>query len=102
LFQQLKIGDYIMAVRCNSAKTAEVVSISLDRNKYPIAFENRVKSLMDSGLDRADAERVASERIALEILYDPDCGLFALESEAIDSITEFFNPYTGESIEVED
>ena len=54
------------------------------------------------GLDRADAERAASERIALEILYDPDCGLFALESEAVDSITEFFNPYTGESIEVED
>ena len=43
LFKQIKIGDYIMAVRCNSAKTAEVVSIFLDRNKYPIAFENRVK-----------------------------------------------------------
>ena len=91
-----------MAVRCNSAKNAEIVRISLDRNKYPIAFENRVKSLMDSGLDREDAEKSASETIVLEILYDPDCGLFALESEAIDSITEFFNPYTGESIEVED
>ncbi len=91
-----------MAVRCNSAETAEVVSIRLDRNKYPIAFENRVKSNMDSGLDRADAEKAASEPIVLEIFYDPDCGLFALESEAIDSITEFFNPYTGESIEVED
>jgi len=91
-----------MAVICNSAKNAEIVRISLDRNKYPIAFENRVKSLMDSGLDRADSEKSASKPIVLEILYDPDCGLFALESEAIDSITEFFNPYTGESIEVED
>ena len=91
-----------MAVRCNTAENAEIVSISLYRNKYPIAFENRVKSLMDSGLNREHAEERASEPIVLEILYDPDCGLFALESEAIDSITEFFNPYTGESIEVED
>ena len=90
-----------MAVRCNSAETAEVIIISLDRNKYPNAFENRVKSLMDSGLDRADAEKYASDPIALEILYDPDCGLFGLEAEAVDCLFEFFNPYTGESIEVE-
>ena len=91
-----------MAVRCNSAENAENVFISFDKHTHPIAFRNRVKSLMDSGLDRADAEKCASEPIELEILYDPDCGLFGLETEAVESITEFFNPYTGESIEVED
>ena len=90
-----------MAVRCNSAENAETVFISFDKHTHPIAFENRVKSLMDSGLDRADAEKAASEPIVLEILYDPDCGLFGLESEAVDCLFEFFNPYTGESIEVE-
>ena len=91
-----------MAVRCNSAENAENVFISFDKHTHPIAFRNRVKSLMDSGLDRADAEKCASEPIELEIFYDPDCGLFGLETEAVESITEFFNPYTGESIEVED
>lgn len=66
-------------------------------------MKNKVKSLMDSGLDKSRfRRRVQVNQLYWKFYTTLIIGLFALESEAIDSIANFFNPYTGESIEVED
>lgn len=85
--------------RINRPGDEEVISVRLDKNKYPIAFHNRVMSLVNSGLDHETAEREAeSEEIVLELYYDPDRGLFAVESEAVECTT-IYNPYSGDKME---
>jgi hypothetical protein len=46
---------------------------------------------------------IESTPIILEIMYEKDCGLFAVESEAIESCpNSLISPYSGEVIECED
>ena len=53
---------------------------------------------MSGGMTRLEAEEyVRTTPICLEVYYDIGRGLFAVESEPIESIT-VFNPYTGKEI----
>ncbi len=76
----------------------EVIDILLSPNRYPVAFERKVRCVMSGGLSRQEAEAyVLTTPLQLEIFYDIGRGLFALEPEPIESIT-VFNPYTGKEI----
>ena len=88
-----------MIPQSNNADNYEQIMVTIDPIKQPILFANRVKSLLDSGCTQEMAEKVAIEPIELELYYDPECGLFGIEAEAVESITEFHNPYTGALIE---
>lgn len=46
-------------LKLNSAEEAEVILIRLTPEEYPIAYANRVKCLMLSGLSKKEAERMA-------------------------------------------
>ncbi len=84
------------------AQEAETIDVLLSPNRHPIAFERKVRCMMTSGLTRPEAEAyVLVTPLQLEIFYDVGQGLFALESEAIESIT-VFNPYTGDEVPKED
>ena len=84
------------------AQEAETIDVLLSPNRHPIAFERKVRCMMTSGLTRPEAEaHVLVTPLQLEIFYDVGQGLFALESEAIESIT-VFNPYTGDEVPKED
>jgi len=70
--------------------------ITLTKDKFPIAFENKVEELMEQGLTREEAEKSVSEmKIELEIYYEKGIGLFAVETEAV-VCTPIFSPYTKE------
>lgn len=79
----------------NSAKDAEIISVRLSPNKTPIAYENKVRCLMLSGLSREEAEKVALEPMDLELYYEIGAGLMAVDPAAVESGT-IRSPYTGE------
>ncbi len=80
----------------------ETIDVLLTHDKYPVAFERKVRCVMSGGMSRREAEEyVRTTPICLEVYYDIGRGLFAVESEAVDN-TEIFNPYTGETVTKEE
>lgn len=72
-------------LKLNSAEEAEVVLIRLTPEEYPIAYANKVKCLMLSGLSKKEAERMAMEPIDLELYYEVGVGLMAVEPGAVEA-----------------
>lgn len=87
-------------MKLNNAETYEPIVVYLSK-KTPIAWGNRVKSLMKSGLSKKDAEKEATGEIELELYYNEDAGLFAVETEAVES-GSIFDPYSGEELETDE
>lgn len=55
----------------NSAKDAEIISVRLSPDKTPIAYENKVRCLMLSGLSREETHntKMMKERAKIRELY---------------------------------
>ena len=91
-----------MAVKLNGGDTYESIGkITLTKEKFPIAFNAKVEELLEEGVetDREEAEKLVSGmEIELEIYYEKGTGLFAVESEAVESGT-IYSPYTAELCE---
>ena len=85
----------------HNSQQYESIMISLDPIKQPIAYKNRVESVMCSGMTREEAEIYALEEIEMEFYYDLNAGLFMVESEAVEGGT-IVNPYSGEYLDDED
>lgn len=51
----------------NSANNYEPIMVYLTPDKTPIAYRNKMKCLINSGMSREEAERVALEPIGLEL-----------------------------------
>jgi hypothetical protein len=82
-------------MKLNNSDQMETMVVILSKEKTPIAFEQRVLSLIDSGVNRDEAEQMASEPIHVEMYYNPNAGLFLVESDAVESGT-IYDPYSGE------
>jgi hypothetical protein len=84
----------------NPAGQEEVIDIFLTKEKTPIAYAAKLKELIEiSGMTQEEAEETLSTQpIQIEILYSYNLGLWAIESEALESI-EPFCPYSGIQIE---
>ncbi len=84
----------------NKPKETEYIEVVLTEKKYPIAFRNKLRELMEQGAfkSESDARRwIASAPIVLELYYEPHAGLFAVESDALESSPESIrSPYSGE------
>ena len=88
-------------MKANKAGEEEIIEVLLTRRTFPIAFQNKLNELMEQGAfdNEEDATKwIESNPIVLEIMYEKDSGLFAVESEAIESGT-LVSPYSGEEIE---
>lgn len=83
----------------NSASNYESIMVRLTPDKTPIAYRNKVKCLMSSGMSREEAEQVALEPIELELYYEVGSGLMAIESEAVEASGSIFSPYTGDEFD---
>lgn len=79
----------------NDVEDYEPIYIGLNPIKTPIAYNNKVKCLMLSGINEEDAKRIALEPIELELYYEVGYGLMAVESAAVESET-IYSPYSGE------
>ena len=88
-------------MKANKVGQEETIAVLLTRKTFPIAFQNKLDELMYQGAfdNEEDATKwIESNPIVLEIMYEKDSGLFAVESEAIECGT-LISPYSGESIE---
>lgn len=88
-------------MKANKVGQEETIEVLLTRRTFPIAFQNKLNELMEQGAfdNEEDATKwIESTPIVLEIMYEKDCGLFAVESEAIECDT-LVSPYSGERIE---
>ena len=84
----------------NNAENYESIQIILNPERFPIAFKNKVEELMEQGAfdTKEEAEHwVKTTPIELELYYEKDSGLFAVESEAIES-DSVCSPYSGKDI----
>lgn len=88
-------------MKANKAGQEETISVLLTRRTFPIAFQNKLNELMEQGAFDSEEEAtrwIESNPIILEIMYEKHSGLFAVDSEAIESGI-IVSPYSGEEIE---
>jgi hypothetical protein len=85
-------------MQLNNSDNYESIRVQLSKEKTPIAWEQRVLSLINSGSTREQAEAVADSTIEVEMYYNPDGGLFLVEAEAVESGT-IYDPYSGELLD---
>lgn len=88
-------------MKANKVGQEETIGVLLTRRTFPIAFQNKLNELMEQGAfdNEEDATKwIESTPIVLEIMYEKDNGLFAVENEAIECDT-LVSPYSGERIE---
>lgn len=91
-----------MTLKKNDSDNYESINVKLDKYEHPNAFENKVQELVDSGLNRKEAEKeVENKGIELELYYSPFQGLFSIEAEAVEC-GDIYNPYDGELMEESD
>ena len=82
----------------------EYIEVLLTPTRYPIAYKNKIDELMEQKAfdSREEAEHwVQTTPICLEFIYEKHSGLFAVESEAIDSHC-CTSPYSGLDVVSED
>ena len=87
-----------MAFRLNSSDNYEPIQVTLSKDKTPIAFTEKVDELLEARAfeTREEAEAwVSITPITLELYYEKGYGLFAVESEAVNSGT-IYSPYSAE------
>ena len=78
----------------------EVIDVRLSVAAYPKTYNAKVEELVEEGAFPTETEARSWLRqtpITLELIYEKGCGLFAVESEAIES-GGIISPYTGKEI----
>ena len=89
-------------VRLNNTEDYESLGkIKLTKESFPIAFKAKVEELLDEGVcsTEQEAEKIVEDiEFELEVYYEKGCGLFAVESEAVECGT-IYSPYSGELCE---
>jgi hypothetical protein len=90
-------------IKVNSPEQYESFMIILNENKYPIAHQKKLEELMEQGAFEsveAAKEWINTTPIELELYYEKNSGLFAVEAEAVESISHTLcSPYTQAEFE---
>lgn len=90
-----------MAVKLNNAEDYEPITIKLTKDETPIAYQNKIDELVEQGLYPSKEEAEKNNpvfEIDCEIYYEKHCGVFAVESGAVESGT-IYSPYDGQYCE---
>lgn len=91
-----------MAVKLNNSDEYEALDvIKLTKDRFPKAFQAKVEELLEEGVceTQEEAESMIGDMgFELEVYYEKGTGLFAVESEAVESGT-IYSPYTAELCE---
>lgn len=79
----------------------ETVDILLSEGRFPRTRAAKIEELVEEGAvnNRQEAERLLDHNpICLELIYEKGCGLFAVETEAVESAGCATSPYSGKEI----
>lgn len=94
-----------MAFKLNNSDNYESLKVVITKKDYPIIFKTKVEELLEQGAFKTKEEAeefVEGMEIELELYYEKDRGLFAVEAEAVESCVQIASPYTmdvGEAFE---
>lgn len=90
-----------MKVKLNNQTAYEhLCNVRLTEDKFPIAYKNKLKELVDCGMTEKEARDFLNDTpIELELYYSYGYGLFAVETDAVDGGATIFDPYTGTECE---
>ncbi len=90
-------------IKVNAPEQYESFMIILNENKYPIAHHKKLEELMEQGAFEsveAAKEWINTTPIELELYYEKNAGLFAVEAEAVEDIPHTLcSPYTKAEFE---
>lgn len=76
----------------------ETIDVLLTEHGTPTAFKRKLQELINDGLTEQEARQTLHRPIELELIYEPDNGLFAVESEAIGCSVNLCSPYSKTEI----
>ncbi len=85
----------------NKAENYESILVYLDENRTPLAFNEKLKELMEEGaFDNENDARsyILTNPIELELYYHKGYGLYGVESDAVE-YADIYNPYDGTKME---
>ena len=85
----------------NKAENYESILVYLDENRTPLAFNEKLKELMEEGaFDNENDARsyILTNPIELELYYHKGFGLYGVESDAVE-YADIYNPYDGTKME---
>lgn len=86
-----------MALRYS--KTPEIITIYLSEREHPLAYSRALRTLMANDMTEQEARDIIKTGFTMEVVYEPDGGLFAVETETISSV---ISPYSGEKLMEQD
>lgn len=92
-------------IKANSAENYESILVYLSREKTPVAFKNKLDELMECGAfdNEEDATKwIETNPFEVELYYEKGYGLFAVESEAVDGLSDIHSPYSGAELVYDD
>lgn len=85
----------------NKAENYESILVYLDENRTPLAFNEKLKELMEEGAfdNEKDAKfYILTNPIELELYYHKGYGLYGVEPDAVE-YADIYNPYDGTKME---
>ena len=85
----------------NKAENYESIRVYLDENRTPLAFNEKLKELMEEGAfdNEKDARfYILTNPIELELYYHKGYGLYGVESDAVEC-ADVYDPYDGTKME---
>lgn len=85
----------------NKAENYESILVYLDENRTPLAFNEKLKELMEEGAfdNENDAKfYILTNPIELELYYHKGYGLYGVEPDAVES-ADVYDPYDGTKME---
>lgn len=85
----------------NKAENYESILVYLDENRTPLAFNEKLKELMEEGaFDNENDARsyILTNPIELELYYHKGYGLYGVESDAVEC-SDVYDPYDGTKME---
>lgn len=83
-------------VRILSGDAPETIEVYLSEHGTPVAYKQKLSELIRTGLSEPEARSVLKNSIELDIIYHPENGLFAIESEVVASALPLYSPYSGQ------
>lgn len=85
----------------NGSNYEHLCNVYLTEEKFPKVYAAKFEELVKrSGMTEDEARSYLLQApIELELYYSPDCGCFAVETDAIDGGATIYDPYTGTECE---
>lgn len=90
-------------MKANNPNNYESIIVIINKDEYPIIFNQIVEEQMSLGMPREQAEKYADGlEVELELYYEKDSGLWGVDSQAVDAHADLSSPYSKEPLEYED